>query len=86
MKLADSSFMFSQRRHFFLPHTVQLCDPLLLIIGEPAVFPGAKPHNTNSWKWMDKVTAEEKSHQSKYYCGQEEHTLTQQTGTSRDGE
>lgn len=66
MKLADGSFTFSQRRHFFLLYTVQRCDPLPLVIVDPAVLPGSKTHRTNSEKWMDKETREEKSHQRKY--------------------
>lgn len=71
-KPADGSFTFSQRINFFLPHTIQLCDPLLLVIVDPVVLPGFKTHEINSQKEMDKVTGKDKIHQSKYCCDQED--------------
>lgn len=72
MKPADGSFTFSQRINFFLPHTIQLCDPLLLVIVDPVVLSGFKTHKINSQKEMDKITGKDKIHQSKYCCDKEE--------------
>lgn len=52
MKPEDGSFTFSQRINFFLPHTIQLCDQLLLVIVDQTVLPGFKTHKTNSQKEM----------------------------------
>ncbi|TRZ14239.1 hypothetical protein HGM15179_012864 [Zosterops borbonicus] len=66
MKPEDGSFTFSQRINFFLPHTIQLCDQLLLVIVDQTVLPGFKTHKINSQKEMDKVTGKDKIHKSKY--------------------
>lgn len=74
IKPADGSITFSQRIHFFLRHTMQLCDPLLLVIADPVGLPGFKTHKINSLK--EKVTfvqiEKDKIHEGKYCCDKED--------------
>lgn len=58
MKPADGSFIFSQRRYFFLSYIIQLCAPLPSVIVDLAVLLGSKTHTVNLQKWMDKVMEE----------------------------